>query len=222
MQAEALQHFFHVREHGRVGRLLEMRLARIGIGIHPRPALVGIDPRGDVDHVGTAVGILRQLGTVFFCVLHNLRDGLLHRAGLLRESRHLQIARHHRGSELVHLAARVVNVELARHVISRKLQHPRHGIPKCRPAPVAQMHGPCGVGRDELEVHSHALARVPAPEVRAACPHVGKDLLQRRVRQAQVHETRTCHLDRSDGRICLHVRRDFFGYLARRHVRGLC
>ena len=88
----------------------------------------------------------------------------------------LQVPGFQRGPELVDLVAGVVDVELPLHGVAGGLQHRGQGVPQ-HPAPgVADVHGPGGVGRDELHQHPLALAHLAATVGGALVVDVLEDL----------------------------------------------
>src|SRR5205823_14425783 len=94
-----------------------------------------------------------------------------------------------------HLAARVVDVELARDVVTCPLEQIRDGVSNHGPAAVAHVQGTRGIRADELH---HGLAAGPGPaptEAIALLP----DGLERAVphggREPHVEEARSGDLD---------------------------
>ena len=79
----------------------------------------------------------------------------------------LQVPGFQRGAKLVHLVARVVDVELPLHLVARGVQHRGQGVPQHAAPGVADVHGPSGVGRDKLHQHPFALAIVRAAVIAA-------------------------------------------------------
>ncbi len=148
---------------------------------HPAPAqrlaIGGVDPLGgealgQLGHVGALVSVLGQLG-----------GG--HPGG-------------DRVGETLHLATRVVDVELAPHVVPDSLQQSHQGVPVGGVAAAADVQRPGRVGGDELD--QDALGRVGRGRAeplaggaqaghRAPVPSVGKE---------EVDEPRPCHLDPLD------------------------
>ncbi len=85
---------------------------------------------------------------------------------------------HHRLAELAHLRAGVIDVELARHVVTPKFEHAGERIAVGGVAGVADVHRSGRVGRDELD--QDALRRRGAP---GAEPLAGGEHSGQRVRQ---------------------------------------
>ena len=83
------------------------------------------------------------------------------RAGVLALVQ-LQIADGQALAELLDLVARVVDVELAGHVVAGPVQAGGQAVAQCAAAGVAHVHGAGGVGGDELDVILLACARVGA------------------------------------------------------------
>ncbi len=108
-------------------------------------------------------------------------------------------------AELVHLSARVVVVVLARHVVPRVLEEPRHGI-AVRPVPGrGHRDRPRRVRRDHLHLHPLDLVR----ETRSVAIACVEDLAQRVPvpgrREPEVDEARAGDLGTLDAfqRLCL-------------------
>ena len=82
----------------------------------------------------------------------------------------LRGAREDRVGEPPHLAAGVVDVELAKHLVSRPFEEIGDDVADHRPAAVADVHGSGGIGADELHHRPQAAAGIAAAEAFALRP----------------------------------------------------
>ena len=143
-----------------VSELLEVRGALVGIGIDPGGAFCIVDDAGDIDDVGAGVAVLGKLVSIR---VHVLDDDFISAFDVScgafgNETCDLQVAKRHGLGEDVHLIARIVDVELAGHVVACKGKNVCHRIAERCPTAVSQVHGTCRVGGDKLEVDLDAVA----------------------------------------------------------------
>src|SRR5207248_6102656 len=101
----------------------------------------------------------------------------------------------HRVRQPPHLPARVVDVELAGHLVSRALQQIRHHVADHSAAAVADVHRPGGIGTDELDHGARALAGVAAAEAVALFPDRAHLAMPDAAGEPQVQAARTGDLD---------------------------
>ena len=155
---------------------VEGALLKPVVVLHPVPGQVvvkALDVLGQgVGHQGgpaLLAGGFHILVAVFLGKALGVGDDVLALVAVLGEGHgllalvQLQVPGLQRGAELVHLVARVVDVELPLHLVAGGLQHRGQSVAQHAAPGVADVHGPGGVGGDEL--HQHPLA---LPGVRGA------------------------------------------------------
>ena len=102
------------------------------------------------------------------------------------------------GDEERKLGAGVVDVELALHVVARRLQHVGQRIAQNGVARPTVVDGAGGIGADKLDLPALAAPTVDVPECGTRFDDGRHLLLQPRIRQAQVDEARAGDLDLPD------------------------
>ena len=169
--AEQGEHMLLLGELPRVGRFAEGRHLLIG-------------------RQGEQIRLLRN---DFYCEVEDvaalvavLRDRLTMRS------------RHDRGTELVHLDAPVVDVELLGDRGSCRREHPGEGIAHCSPTGMAQVEGAGRVRGDELDVHGPAGEGIAVPEHLASLDDAPGHLALRGSVEGDVDEAGAGHLGRCD------------------------
>ncbi len=136
-----------------------------------------------LEHVGARGDLAGPLDDVL-AVVTTLRNGL---AGP---------ARRERRREQLHLGAAIVQVVLPSHVVAAPLEHPRQRIAVRRAAPVTGVQRARRVGAHELDHHPRPDPEAePGVPVDALADDVAQHVVQPRVGQTEVHETRSGHLD---------------------------
>ena len=107
-------------EDGLVREFLEVGGAFVRIRVDPGGPFRIVDDAGNIDDVGTGIAVLGKLGSIRFHVLDDEPAGVLHagRRAFGDEPCNLQVANGNGFGEDVHLVARVIDVELAGHIIA--------------------------------------------------------------------------------------------------------
>ena len=176
--AEPLEGALHPGEDA-TGALGEQPSLALGFGqVGEGVAVLGHDVASDLDHVLTVVAVLRQLRV---------------------PAQHLEVARHHRGAEQVHLAAGVVEVVLALDRLAGGLEQAGERVAQRGVAGMPDMERPRGVGAHELDLDPSSrgfgaavgLAEVGDRSQRVVQPRVGRE---------DVEEPRPRHLHLLDQR----------------------
>ena len=134
----------------------------------------------------------------------------------------LLVAHRHRATEIIHLRAMVVDVELLGHVEARMAQDARHRVAERRPAPMADMHGARRICGDILKIDAPRIRRsLTTSEIHALATRLGDNARQRSVREANVNEPRARNLGRGDKVVLRQMRHDRFRHITGLHVRRL-
>ena len=134
----------------------------------------------------------------------------------------LLVAHRHRATEVIHLRAMVVDVELLGHVEARMAQDACHRVAERRPAPMADMHGARRVRRNILKVDTPCIRRsLTTPEIHTLAARLDDNARQRSVREANVNEPRARNLGRGDKVVLRQMRHDRFRHITGLHVRRL-
>ena len=120
LEAKAGKELLGVVEDGLVRELLEVGGAFVRIRVDPGGPFRIVDDAGNIDDVGTGIAVLGKLGSIRFHVLDDEPAGVLHagRRAFGDEPCNLQVANGNGFGEDVHLVARVIDVELAGHIIA--------------------------------------------------------------------------------------------------------
>ena len=187
-----------------VREFLEICRTLVGVGVDPGSAFCIVDDAGDIDDVGAGIAVFGKLGSIRIHVLDDDLIGALdiRRGAFGNEACNLQIAKRHGLREDVHLVARVVDVELAGHVIACEGKDVCHRIAERCPTAMSQMHGTCRVGGNELEVDLDAIAVVARAVKRVLTTNHAKHALQCGIGELDVDETGAGDFDGGDfGRI---------------------
>ncbi len=143
----------------------------------PPPAHLLLERPGQLHNVGALVAAFRDGGPV---------------------AQELLVARPDAPGQKVHLAARVVVVELPVHLPAGALQERADGVAQGRLAAVAQVQGPGGVGADPLHHDGLALPRGAAAVPLVLLQDEPEVVGHRGRRQAEVQEARAGHLHAGD------------------------
>ena len=163
-----------------------------------------------------AVDIVKALGKLLYIVA---MVAVLGELDLILAEDELAVARVDGGGELLYLVAGVVDVELAPDIVARAVEDAGQRVAQHAAAGVAHVHGAGGVCGDKLY---HALCAVPdvyAAVVLALGGDVTEHVAVPALAEAEVYEAGACNFDGvKPGTLKLHVRRERFGDLARRHV----
>ena len=133
----------------------------------------------------------------------------------------LAVAQKRRARQGIDLAAGIVDVVLARHVVAGEGQQIRQRIAEGCPATVAHVQGTRRVHRDIFHVHAVAAAKADAPVARPFFQDGGDDALPERRPEGQVDEAGPRHLDLFDVGVGLELCRQQLGDVARLHLRRL-
>ena len=199
--AETRKHGLVVLEHLDIRALAERNDALFLGNIEPLFA-IGIENLArDIDHIGATVAVLGH------------RD---------IAATKLLVARRHRATEVIHLSAVIVDVELLGHVEARMAQHARHRVAERRPTPMADMHGARRVRRDILKIDAPRIRRsLTTPEIHALAARLGDNARQRSVREANVNEPRARNLGRGDKVVLRQMRHNRVSDIPRFHMRSL-
>ena len=106
----------------------------------------------------------------------------------------LEIAHLQGDAELLNLVARVVDIELAGHVVAGLVHRRGQAVAQRAAARVAHVHRARRVGPDKLDHHLAALPVVAAAVIRAAGQHVAHHPCEPAVGEEEVDEPRSRHL----------------------------
>ena len=135
----------------------------------------------------------------------------------------LNIAALDRMRELVHLIARIVDVELAGHFIAGPVQHSRQAVAQYAAACVAHVHRAGRVGRNELYHDLFRLFALGTAVILTHGAYTADSLLVPALIQREIHKAGAC-----DGHgvkaaaLEVEVGYDALRNLARRHMQRLC
>ena len=107
----------------------------------------------------------------------------------------LLVAHRYRATEIIHLRAMVVDVELLGHVEARMAQDARHRVAERRPAPMADMHGARRICRDILKIDAPRIRRsLTTSEIHTLATRLVDNARKRSIRKTNVNEPRACDL----------------------------
>ena len=195
------EHRLVVLEHLDIRALAERHDALFLGNIEPLLA-IGIENLArNIDHIGSAVAVLGHRNIA---------------------ATKLLVARRHRATEVIHLSAVIVDVELLGHVEARMAQHARHRVAERRPTPMADVHGARRVRRDILKIDAPRIRRsLTTPEIHALATHLGDNARQRSIREANVNEPRARNLSRGDKAVLRQMRHNRVRNIPRFHMRSL-
>ena len=171
---ETGEHSLVMLEHLDIRALAECHDALFLGNIEPFLA-IGIENLArDIDHIGATVAILghRDIAATKLLVAHR-----------------------HRATEIIHLRAMVVDVELLGHVEARMAQDARHRVAERRPAPMADMHGARRICRDILKIDAPRIRRsLTTSEIHTLATRLVDNARKRSIRKTNVNEPRACDL----------------------------
>ena len=163
-----------------------------------------------------AVDIVKALGKLLYIVA---MVAVLRELYLILAEDELAVARVDGGGKLLYLVAGVVDIELAPDVVARAVEYACERVAQHAAAGVAHVHGAGGVCGDELDHALRAVSDVHAAVILALSGDVLQHVAVPALTEAEVDEAGAGDLDGVEPRaIKLHVRRERFGDLARRHV----
>ena len=183
----------------------------------------------EVDDVVAAIGIfakrreerVRQrmrLGMLVVLVVHKrLSIGqkrlirLGEAAALSHQLEELHIPRGNGAAEHVHLATVVVYVVLALDVVARMRHHVAQRVAERRPAPMTDVHGAYGIGRDELHLYALVFSEIRASEVHALRANSAHHVVRTRRIEIKVDKPRTRDLHAIEQRALAKVRGNRIG-----------
>jgi len=114
------------------------------------------------------------------------------------QAQRLAIAPVHRTREHIDLAACIVDIIFADHLVARIFEQGRERIADHRAAAMAHVHRPCRVGRDVFDVHRLARAELRASIIRPQRGDGVQFVRPDRGREAQVEKAGSGNLDPGD------------------------
>ena len=166
-------------EHHLIALLAEGRAAVVLGVVGTRVAHEAIEAQGEVDDVVATIGVATQvgielvhermgLGVLVICVVDEggavVEKRLVRLVGratpLCHDGKELKVALGDGMPEDVHLAAMVVDVVLALHIVASVLEDVAERVAERRPAAMADVEGTDGVRGDELDLVLLAIAEV--------------------------------------------------------------